>query len=409
MLASGSIKMAFASLRGNRWRSLLTMMGIIIGVTSVVTIVSLGEGLKQQIAGQINQLGSDVITVRSGKLVSRGHGNSISGVNLLAFLSTSTLTDDDVNTLSKINSADAVVPVDFVTSSAKADGTSSDNLFVVGTNYQMADVLHRKLEFGSFFDQDTSDNNVAVIGANVAHQLYGELNPVGRTITINGSDFIIHGVLEQTSDGLASVAEIDFNSAVLIPMQSALDLTNNKTNILQILIKSNSGSLEQTIADSKKVLLQNHHSQEDFTVLKQSELLDIAGGTIGIVTKFISAIAAVSLLVGGISIMDIMWVSVSERTREIGIRKAIGATNRQILNQFLIEGSLLSVLGGLIGIIVSLIINGVLRVYTNLHPAITPPIMILAVVISVGVGIIFSVAPALKAARKRPIDALRGE
>jgi putative ABC transport system permease protein len=409
MLSSGSAKTAFASLRGNRWRSLLTMMGIIIGVTSVVTIVSLGEGLKQQIAGQINQLGSDVVTVRSGKLVSRGQNNNIAGVNLLAFLNTSTLTEDDVNSLSKIRSADAVVPVDFVTSSAKADGTSSDNLFVIGTNYQMADVLHRKLEFGSFFDQDTSDNNVAVIGANVAHQLYGELNPVGRTITVSGSDFIIHGVLAQTSDGFASVAETNFNSAVFIPMQSALDLTDNKTNILQIIIKAKPGNLEQTVRDSKKVLMQNHKQEENFTVLKQSELLKIAGSTIGIVTKFISSIAAVSLLVGGISIMDIMWVSVSERTREIGIRKAIGATNRQILNQFLVEGSLLSIFGGLIGIIVSLVINGLLRIYTSLQPAITLPIMILAVTISVGVGIIFSVAPALKAARKRPIDALRGE
>jgi putative ABC transport system permease protein len=148
---------------------------------------------------------------------------------------------------------------------------------------------------------------------------------------------------------------------------------------------------------------------EDFTVLKQTELLNIAGSTVGVVTKFISAIAAVSLLVGGVSIMDIMWVSVSERTREIGIRKAIGATNRQILSQFLVEGSLLSVFGGLIGIIVSLIINLLLRLYTSLHPAITVPIMVLAVFISVVVGIIFSVAPALKAARKRPIDALRGE
>jgi putative ABC transport system permease protein len=236
--------------------------------------------------------------------------------------------------------------------------------------------LHRKVEFGSFFDEDSSDKNVAVIGANVAHSLFGELNPVGQTIHIRGSDFIVHGILQPTSGGLASVAETDFNSAVFIPQLAALDLSNNKTNILQILIKSKSGQLDQTV---------------------------------GSVTRFISAIAAVSLLVGGISIMDIMWVSVTERTREIGIRKAVGATNQQILNQFLVEGSLLSVLGGIIGIVVSLIINGLLRLYTSLHPAITIPIMILAVVISVSVGIIFSVAPALKAARKRPIDALRGE
>jgi putative ABC transport system permease protein len=409
MFTSGNFKTAVASLRESRWRSIFTMLGIIIGVTSVVTIVSLGEGLKQQITGQINELGSDVITVRSGKLVSRSNAGNIDSVNLLAFLSTSTLTNEDTNALSKIKTVDAVVPINFVTSSAKSDDASSDNLFVEGTNYQMADVLHRKVQYGAFFDEESSDKNVAVIGTNVAHNLFKENNPVGQTIHIQGSDFIVHGVLAQTSGGLVSVAETDFNSAVFIPQQAALDLTNNKANILQILIKAKGGNLDQAVNDVHKVLLKTHKNQDNFTVLKQTELLNIAGSSVGIATKFITAIAAVSLLVGGISIMDIMWVSISERTREIGIRKAIGATNRQILNQFLIEGSLLSIAGGIIGIIVSLIINGLLRLYTSLHPAITVPIMILAVAISVAVGIIFSVAPALKAARKNPIDALRGE
>jgi putative ABC transport system permease protein len=178
---------------------------------------------------------------------------------------------------------------------------------------------------------------------------------------------------------------------------------------LQILIKSKSKNLNELVAKSRHTLLKTHKGQEDFTVLKQYELLNIAGSTVNSLTRFISAIAAISLIVGGISIMDIMWVSVSERTREIGVRKAIGATDRQILNQFLVEGSVLSITGGVIGIIVSWIINLLLKIYTNLHPAITIPIMVLAVGVSVGVGITFSVAPALKAAHKRPIDALRGE
>jgi putative ABC transport system permease protein len=409
MHSSGSVKTAIASLRESRWRSFFTMMGIIVGVTSVVTIVSLGEGLKQQVSGQINQLGSDVISVRSGKLVNRSQEGNINGVNLLAFLNTSTLTTEDVTSLEKLKSVDAVVPINFVTSSAKGAKASSDNLFVVGTNYQMSDVLHLKVQYGSFFDQDNSDVNVAVIGSNVAHSLFGELNPVGQTIHIQGSDFIVHGVLQQTAGGIESVAETDFNTAVFIPQLASLDLTDHKTNILQILVKSKPGQLDKTVHDTHEIMLKNHKNQEDFSVLKQTELLNIAGSTVGSLTRFISAIAAVSLLVGGISIMDIMWVSVSERTREIGIRKAIGATNKQILNQFLVEGSLLSIVGGIIGIITSLIINGLLRLYTGLHPAITIPIMILAVAISIGVGIIFSVAPALKAARKNPIDALRGE
>jgi putative ABC transport system permease protein len=409
MFGQGNLKMAIANLGQSKWRSAFTMLGIIIGVTSVVTIVSLGEGLKQQISGQINQLGANVITVRSGKLVSRKNGGDINGVNLLAFLSTSTLSDDDVEALKSMPEAQAVVPINFVTSSAKGGSASSDNLFVVGTSSDMATVLHQKVEFGGFFDQDTSDQNIAVIGAGVARQLFGQFNPVGQTIQIQGRDFIVHGVLAQTSGGLASVAETDFNSAVFIPQQAARELTNNHTNILQILIKSKDKNLDAIMSDTRKTLLKTHKDQEDFTVLKQAELLDIAGSTVDSLTKFISAIAAISLLVGGISIMDIMWVSVSERTREIGVRKAIGATNRQILSQFLVEGSVLSITGGIIGIITSLIINLLLRIYTSLHPAITIPIMVLAVFVSIAVGIVFSVAPALKAARKRPIDALRGE
>lgn len=408
-LSSGNLKLAITSLRQSKWRSFFTMLGIVIGVTSVVTIVSLGEGLKQQIAGQINQLGSDVVSVRSGKLVSRAGGGNINGVNLLAFLSTSTLTQIDVEALEKLPSAQAVVPINFVTSSAKGGSGSSDNLFVVGTSYQMADVLHQKVEFGDFFDEDAADQNVAVIGSSVAHNLFGELNPVGQTIHVQGSNFIVRGVLAPTSGGLASVAETDFNSAVFIPLQAATDLTHNRTNILQILIKSKTKDLDTLVKDAHSTLLRTHQNQEDFTVLKQYELLDIAGSTVNSLTRFLTAIAAISLLVGGISIMDIMWVSVSERTREIGIRKAIGATNRQILNQFLVEGAALSIAGGIIGIGVSLLINLVLNVYTSLRPAITVPIMVLAVAVSVAVGIIFSAAPALKAARKRPIDALRGE
>jgi putative ABC transport system permease protein len=209
MISHGNLKMATASLRESKWRSFFTMLGIVIGVTSVVTIVSLGEGLKQQISGQINQLGSDVVSVRSGKLVSRKSGGNINGVNLLAFLSTSTLTNQDVNALSRISEAHAVVPINFVTSSAKGSNASSDNLFVVGTSPQMAGVLHQKVEYGDFFDEEATDQNIAVIGADVAHRLFGELNPVGQTIHVQGSDFIVHGVLAQTSGGLASVAETD--------------------------------------------------------------------------------------------------------------------------------------------------------------------------------------------------------
>jgi len=404
---SGNLKTAIGSLRSAKWRSLLTMLGIIIGISSVVTVVSLGEGLKQQVVGQIHALGSDVLTVRPGKLVSTG--SSRQSLNLLAFLSTSTLSEQDVATISKLPSVGAVAPVDFVTNSAASDGQRLDNVSVLGTGPELYDLLRPKVDIGAFFTKDNAADNVAVIGSGVAAQLYGGSNPIGHTVSVLGQDFIVRGQLAPSAGGLISAQQSDLNQTIFLPFGPAKNLVNGRTNILQILAKTKTGVNPDTAAaDIRQRLLQNRGGSEDFSVLKQQQLLDLTSGVINKAAGFTTGLAAVALLVGGIGIMDIMLVSVSERTREIGIRKAIGATNRQILSQFLIEGLALTIVGGFIGIAVSLIIFGLLRLYTGLHPVINAPVMILAVAVSIIVGIIFSVAPALKAARKNPIDALRG-
>jgi putative ABC transport system permease protein len=404
---SGNLKTAIGNLRSAKWRSLLTMLGIIIGVSSVVTVVSLGEGLKQQVVGQIHTLGSDVLTVRPGKLVSAS--STRQSLNLLAFLSTSTLSEQDVTTISKLPSVSAVVPVDFVTNSVTSDSQQLDNVSVLGTGPELYDLLRPKVDIGAFFTKDNTADNVAVIGSGVATQLYGGSNPIGHSISVLGQDFIIRGELAPSAGGLISAQQSDLNQTIFLPLGPAKNLVSGRTNILQILVKTKpSVSPDTAVTDIRHRLLQNRGGIEDFSVLKQQQLLDLTNGVVDTATGFTTGLAAVALLVGGIGIMDIMLVSVSERTREIGIRKAIGATNRQILSQFLIEGLVLTIGGGFIGIAVSLIIFGSLRLYTSLHPVINAPVMILAVSISVIVGIIFSVAPALKAARKNPIDALRG-
>ncbi|MEX1995290.1 MAG: ABC transporter permease [Candidatus Saccharimonadales bacterium] len=381
------------------------MLGIIIGITSVVTVVSLGEGLKHQMVGHIDRLGSDVITVRTGQLTDDNNG-----LNLLAFLSPSILTPADVSAIEQLPSVRDVVPIQFVTSSARSENVALNNIFVIGTSSSLDDVLREDLSYGSFFSAGSQYQTSAVIGTDIAHKLFKELNPVGQSVRVLGQEFVVQGVLKPSQGGLLSVAQVNFNSAVFIPSSAATALTGGQTNILQILARStHTERVDSAVNDIRQVLTINHQEQGEFTVLKQEELLGVASNMVDDITRFVSGIAAISLLVGGIGIMDIMLVSVSERTREIGIRKAVGATNRQILGQFLTEGLLLAVLGGLIGIICSLLIFASLRLYTDLYPVLTVPIMAAAVGVAVAVGIIFSVAPALKAARKDPIIALRNE
>jgi len=403
---SGNFKAALSSLRQSRWRTTFTMMGIIIGISSVVTLVSLGEGLKQQVVGQINQLGSNVITVRPGNLVT-GEGT----LNLYALLAPSTLSINDIDAIKQVKAVSKVAPVNFVTTAARNDDKKElDNVFVAGTTADIADILHQKIAYGDFFSDDDTDINVAVIGSDIAARLFNVLNPVGETVRIMGQDFIVHGVMAPSKGNVLSVSQADLNSSIIIPMEAARDLNSNHSNILQILVQLKTGSnVNDSVRQIKSAISINHGGAHDFSVLKQNELLGVSDRVVNTLTNFISGIAAISLLVGGIGIMNILLASVSERTREIGIRKAIGATNRQILNQFLVEGLVLSIGGGLIGIGISYLINLLLRLYSDWQPVISLPVLFLAVSVSIAAGVIFSLAPAFKASRKDPITALRGQ
>lgn len=406
---SGNLKTATQNLRLSKWRTIFTMLGIVIGITSVVTVVSLGEGLKHQIVGQINQLGNNVLTIRPGKLLSKNGASN--NLNLYAFLAPSTLNPQDLTALRANPMVDNLTPIEFITTSVSGDNGEFDDIFVAGTTSNFVDILHQKVAYGDFFTDDTdSTDNSAIIGSDVANKVFGLLNPVGETIHIRGQDFTVHGVLAPTQGGLLSVAQVDYNSSVFLPAAAAENLADGHVNILQVFVRLKNGvNPDKAVASITKTLADNRGGSSDFTVLKQNQLLGVSSQVLDTITNFISAIAAISLLVGGIGIMNIMLVSVTERTREIGIRKAIGATNRQILRQFLTEGLVLTIGGGVIGVISSIIINLLLRLYSNWKPVISIPVVLLAVGVSVAAGLIFSLVPALKAARKDPITALRGE
>ncbi len=406
MLISINVKMALSSLRTTKVRSALTMLGIIIGVLSVVTMVSIGEGVKQKVAQQIGQSGN-LITVRPGHLVRRDEAGNISTVNLLSSFSATTFTSDDLAVIDKVPGVKLVTPMSLVNGMPQADDIVYDEGLVIATRDNVGTALNQKLEFGSFFSDKDKVQDGAVIGKRVAEKLFQENVPIGRLFMIRGHEFRVRGIFEDTPSS-PLIPYSDYGNAVFIPYEAGKQINGESAQIYQVLIKANDGEDQnKVIATLTENLKQAHSGQADFTVLKQNETYALASSILNQLTSFVAGIAAVSLLVGGIGIMNIMLVSVTERTREIGIRKAVGATNRQIMLQFLIEAMVLSLSGGIIGVLLSFLTNYLLHITTSLEPVINLPIIAVASGVAIFVGILFGIAPAAKAARKDPIDALR--
>ncbi len=401
-------RMALESIRSNKLRSTLTMMGIIIGVASVIMMVSLGEGVRRQVAST-NQSGNEqLVTVRSGQIAVRDESGNVSNVNYLAALGSNSLTEQDFEALKKLPDVEVVVPLATISGQVKnfENETYKDATIIASTS-KLPEVLGQQVVYGSFFD-DTS-TNVVVVGKRVAEELFKENVPLGKLISIRDQDFIVGGVFDEFKTNPLS-AVTDLNKSIFIPFPVAKSLAGGAPNIYQLmLLPKQDVSPESLVQATNSQLLITHGGQADFTVLKSSETEIIARDTVSIATTFVAGVAAISLLVGGIGIMNIMFVSVTERTREIGVRKSLGATNRQIYSQFLIEAAVISVFGGVIGVFIALLGNAVFRITTDLQPAVTWQIIAVAVGVSAVVGIIFGTIPAIKAARKDPIESLRYE
>ena len=385
------------------------MLGVIIGIVSVVMVVGIGEGVKREIAGQINQFGSDLITIRPGNL-HQNNGKLVTNTDLLFGLNTlSGLNTNDLQTVQSSAHVKLAAPLGVVPGTVQVDGHNFQNTMVLATNASLSQALNHGVQYGDFFDAQDPGAKGAVIGAHVVSALFGDPVPLGRTFTFRGQQFIVRGIFSEFQSTPLSPAS-NFNSTIFIPATVAETLTGNTTQMYSILAKPDSASdTETAIANINKDLRNAHGGEQDFTVLNQQQNLDASSNVLGLLTTMIIAVAGVSLLVGGVGIMNIMLASVTERMHEIGVRKAIGATNRQILNQFVLEAAVLSVFGGLVGVLLSIGAIFALRAYTTLQPVVSWQAISVATLTSLAIGIVFGTVPAVKAARKDPIEALRHE
>ncbi|HEV2402682.1 MAG TPA: ABC transporter permease [Candidatus Saccharimonadales bacterium] len=408
--SSGDIKMALVSLRGTRWRNLLTMLGVVIGIVSVVTVVGIGEGVKQQISQQVSQFGKDLITVRPGHVGGSSSVGQLQNADLLFGLSSiSGLSEQDLQAVQNTPSVAIAAPLGVVPGAVTAAGQSVRNALVVATNPNLPGVLNQAILYGNFFTADQSQSNIAVLGQSIAQRMFGEYVPLGHEFSFRGQTFIVGGIFSGFNTTPLSPTA-NFNDAIFIPYQAADQITGSSLQSYAILAKPNNpNNVAQAAGDITGSLRHAHGGEQDFSVLSPSQQVSSSSQVVDLLTNLITAVAVISLIVGGVGIMNVMLVSVTERIHEIGVRKAVGATNRQILRQFLYEAMVLSVSGGALGIAVAVGTDILLRVYTSLKPVISVWAIMMSTTVSIMIGVIFGVAPALKAARKDPIEALRRE
>ncbi len=414
MLILDIAKTAFSSLMANKLRSSLTVLGIVIGVTSVISLMSIGKGAQRSITQSIEGIGTNLLFVRPN-FANEGRAQGAAGATI-------TLTYEDAQALSDASAAPAISGVAPQAQGGGQIVAGGQNTFaqIMGVTPDFINVLNRNIAEGEFItDSDLqARTNVVVLGSSIAKTLFPDSEAVGETVRISQRPFQITGVM-QPIGGTTTGTQDNVVYVPLTTYQTRLSSqrTSQGRNSVQLInVKaSDANSIDAAKAQIAQVLRDRHRvvlgASDDFTITSQEDVIQTRTQVVNVFTIFLGAISGISLLVGGIGVMNIMLVSVAERTREIGIRKALGAKRRDIMMQFLIEAIFLSLIGGLIGVALGLSTSGLVEKISlnnqTLTTAVTPDIIILAVSVSAFIGIFFGIYPASRASRLDPIVALR--
>jgi putative ABC transport system permease protein len=394
--------LALEMLAANRVRTALTMLGVVIGVAAIILLVSLGEGATAYITRELTGLGTNLLIITPGKTQTSGgfHPPTASTVRKLTY-------EDAVALRRRATLLTDAVPVVLGTGKIRYQGVSRDTS-VIGVTPEFQRVRNLYVEIGQFVSEEDVEGRrrVVVLGRTVKRELFGEENPLGQFVTLADSRYRVIGIMERKGVSLG----FDIDDLVFIPVKSAQDLFDTD-RLFEILASVRSpDEIDRATQQVKDILMRRHGNREDFTLTSQGAILSAFTTILKILTAVLGGIAGISLLVGGIGIMNIMLVSVRERTREIGIRKAVGARRRDILGQFLLESVMMSSLGGGLGIVVG--VGGAKALslfFTYLPTQVSPWAILMAFGFSAAVGIFFGVYPARRAALLDPIQALRYE
>lgn len=400
-----SITIALRALLSNKMRSILTMLGIIIGVGAVIAMVSVGLGVREKVQNSIASLGSNMLIVMPGAASSQGV-RSASGSSI-------TLVAGDADYIRK-----TVSGIDYVAPSVSKQyqliaGNQNWTTTVQGITPDYMAIRSLTVGSGSFVTERdiTARNRIAVLGATVAQNLFGSVNPVGQSVRINNTPYQVVGVLD--SKGQSTMGQ-DQDDIVMIPLTTAQERLIGINYVHSINIQVTKMDAMDAVQEKITMLLRQQHKitgtkEDDFTVRNLTSIMEMATETTGTITMLLGSIAAISLLVGGIGIMNIMMVSVTERTREIGIRKALGATYRDIMLQFLLESIVIGLIGGIGGILLGIASAYAISVIGGLNTVISVLSILVSFGFSVAIGLFFGIYPARKAALLDPIEALRYE